>query len=260
MPETASTRTIVTFHPEVSCDVCERSLLRGEHADVFIDAGRQRTVCELCVPRASQAGWRRATGGVDGLELGEPRQRNGRGLLRRLRGSGRSERPERRASPAYESRAIDNVAAAAPAVPVPAFEPQAGDEAGEEVDSLEPFDSAPVVETDEQLDAADALERTPAELAAEVFNASEFPRRISGVAKSLGVPEVSIWSAEHHQAVVRILVAWELSWYRYEVDLTDEQPAARVIDQGSELSDLPREERLSNVFVDGTGRLVWTSV
>lgn len=255
MPEPASTRTIVTFHPEVSCDVCERSLLRGEEAETFMDAGRQRTVCELCAARATQAGWRRVSGSVDGVELPEPRQRNGRGLLRRLRGPARSERPERRSVPSYESRAIDNVAAAAPtAAPAAASEAHRGEEVGEEFDLARPLGAA------EFPDAVEPLERTPVELALDVFNVSEFPRRISGVAKSLGPPEVSIWSAEHHQAVVRILVVWELSWYRYEVDLTEEEPAARVIDQGSELGDLPREERLANISVDGAGRLAWTSV
>ena len=42
-----STRTIVTSRPDVACDVCERRLLRGEHADTFIAAGRRLTVCDL---------------------------------------------------------------------------------------------------------------------------------------------------------------------------------------------------------------------
>jgi hypothetical protein len=241
--ETA-TRTIVTFHPEVSCDVCGRSLLRGEQSETFMDSGRQRNVCELCAPRAAQAGWRRASGPVETIELPEARQRSTRALLRRLRGT-REEREERRPRPSYESRAIDNVAPASPAPP-----------------PVEPYDGE--VHDEEPLPAQEAAalpaEHSPVELAAELFNASEFPRRISGVARSLGVPEVSIWSAEHHPAVVRIVVAWELSWYRYEVDLTELEPGARVIDQGSELGDLPREERLGNAAVDESGHLVWTTV
>ncbi len=41
------------------------------------------------------------------------------------------------------------------------------------------------------------------EQAVEVFNAGEFPRRVAGVARSLGVPEVSVRSAEHLASVVR---------------------------------------------------------
>ncbi len=95
---------------------------------------------------------------------------------------------------------------------------------------------------------------TPLSEAASVFNGSEFPRRIAGVARSLGAPEVSIWAAEHHAEVVRILIAWELSWYRYEVDLTEQPPTARVLEQGSELTELPRTERLANAAVDRTAR------
>ena len=93
------------------------------------------------------------------------------------------------------------------------------------------------------------------EQAVAVFNASEFPRRIAGVARSLGAPEVSVASAEHLDSVVRIVVAWELSWYRYEVDLSEPGAAAAVIDQGTELSELAREERLGNAAADEAGML-----
>ena len=54
-----TTRTIVTSQPDVACDVCERRLLRGEHADVFVATDRRRLVCELCTPRAVHEGWLR---------------------------------------------------------------------------------------------------------------------------------------------------------------------------------------------------------
>ena len=41
------------------CDVCGRTLLRGEHAEVYIDGGVRRSVCELCKPRALNEGWLR---------------------------------------------------------------------------------------------------------------------------------------------------------------------------------------------------------
>ncbi|MDX6565625.1 MAG: hypothetical protein QOE10_1287 [Gaiellales bacterium] len=105
---------------------------------------------------------------------------------------------------------------------------------------------------------ADVELRSPAsypELALEVFNSSEFPRRIAGVARSLGTPVVSVRSAEHLASVVQIVVAWELSWYRYEVDLSEEPVQARVLAQGTELSELAREERAGNALVADTGAL-----
>jgi len=43
-------KAITTSHAVVSCDVCGRTLLRGEHADVFLHGGQRRMVCELCKP------------------------------------------------------------------------------------------------------------------------------------------------------------------------------------------------------------------
>src|SRR3712207_9097627 len=60
------------------------------------------------------------------------------------------------------------------------------------------------------------------ERAIEVFNGSEHPRTVAGVARSLGPPEVCVRTSESEPSVVAISVMWELSWYRYEVDLSDE--------------------------------------
>src|SRR5271170_6739066 len=83
-----ATRTIVTSHPDVPCDVCERRLLRGEHSDVFLVAGERRTVCELCAPRATHEGWLRETD-RNSLALSPLRPRRGRNLFDRLRQVGR---------------------------------------------------------------------------------------------------------------------------------------------------------------------------
>ena len=84
---------------------------------------------------------------------------------------------------------------------------------------------------------------------------ASIPRRVAGVARSLGAPGVSVRSAEHLGSVVSIVVAWELCWYRYEVDLDDEDAGARVLAQGTELSELPREDRLANAVADELGAL-----
>ncbi len=74
------------------------------------------------------------------------------------------------------------------------------------------------------------------ERALEVFNAGEHPRRVAGVARSLGEPSVTVRPVADSGSVVAIVVAWELCWYRYEVDLGDEAAGARVTAQGTELS------------------------
>src|SRR5207302_5060582 len=54
------------------------------------------------------------------------------------------------------------------------------------------------------------------------FNDSEHPRTVAGVARSLGLPIVSVSPAQDHPSVVRLVVAWELCWYRFEVGLADQ--------------------------------------
>jgi hypothetical protein len=91
--------------------------------------------------------------------------------------------------------------------------------------------------------------------AIEVFNAGEYPRRVAGLARSLGAPDVNIHPLEDSASVVAIVMAWELCWYRYVVDLDDHAPDARAHAQGTELAELPREDRLANAAVDDFGVL-----
>ncbi|MBA2349158.1 MAG: hypothetical protein H0V81_12770, partial [Solirubrobacterales bacterium] len=78
-------KSIATNAPVVSCDVCGRTLLRGENADVFLHAGSRRTVCELCTSRAMHEGWIRE--GLEGAMPGRMSERGSgaRSLLHRLR-------------------------------------------------------------------------------------------------------------------------------------------------------------------------------
>jgi len=94
--------------------------------------------------------------------------------------------------------------------------------------------------------------------AVTVFNASEFPRRVAGVTRSLGAPMVTVRSAEHLNSVVTIVVAWELCWYRYEVDLSEPVVEAQVTAQGTELAELAREDRAPNAAAADSGALVLT--
>jgi hypothetical protein len=56
-------------------------------------------------------------------------------------------------------------------------------------------------------------------------------------------------------SVVTIVVAWELSWYRYEVDLGNEAVGVRVTEQGAELSELDQADQTANAAADEGGRL-----
>jgi hypothetical protein len=91
--------------------------------------------------------------------------------------------------------------------------------------------------------------------AVELFNESEHRRTVSGVGRSLGLPEVSVLPSPARASLVNVVVSWELCWYRYEVDLSDDQPSVRVSDQGYELDELSLEERAPNASADEAGTL-----
>jgi hypothetical protein len=248
-------KSITTSRESVPCDVCGRTLLRGEHADPFIANGSRRMVCELCTARAANEGWIRE-GADNTLGVRRNGPRGGRSLLERLKprrdGAARevpvvpvrrvssnvariesAERVRGDAQPV--ALAADEVAVAEPA-PAPA-EPQLPREPRH----------VHAVPTNADLKMARAL---------DVFNLSAHPRRIAGVARSLGVPAVSVLPSETEGAIVSIVVGWELCWYRYEVDLADEAAGVRVTAQGGELSELTPAEQVPNAISDERGRLM----
>jgi hypothetical protein len=265
-----ATRTIVTAQPDVTCDVCERRLLRGEQPDVFLAAGRRRIVCELCAPRAAHEGWQRERD-TQSLDLPPMRPRRGRGLLERLRA-------RQVTRPAGEAVAGSPTPSSGerPSQPYDVFAEEAqpadrghpdgnghaemhahSDQAGYAAEHAHPEGYAQSeVEPVVGVNFAEAGSETAAlpddasiaymQEAIAVFNASEFPRRVAGVARSLGAPAVSVRSAEHLSSVVVIVVAWELCWYRYEIDLSEPVAQARMLAQGTELAELAREDRLAN--------------
>ncbi len=238
-----STRTIVTSQPDVACDVCERRLLRGEQPDAFIAAGRRLIVCELCVPRAVHEGWMRETD-TPAIELPPGRPRRGRTLLDRLWQVARA--------PAEQMPGAE--------APVEPYEQQVEARSEGAGSPARPGRTrgthAPPSPADADWLQPDGGEGSYAELAVAEFNASEFPRRVAGVARSLGPPEVTVRSAEHLSSVVVIVVAWELCWYRYEVDLSESPATVRVLEQGTELSELRHDDRHANALADDEGALV----
>jgi hypothetical protein len=232
----ARTRDIKTNQQDVSCDVCGRTLLRGERAESFLAGGERRQVCELCTARAQQEGWIRESG-ADELMLRSSRH-EGRGrLVDRLRA-----RRERAREVAAEMEAAEQAEPppGEPAAPSPPPRRAPGPEQPRRPRHVR------AVPTNADLKMQRAL---------DIFNASEHVRTVGGVARSLGAPAVAVRPLPDRPAVVRIAVMWELSWYRYEIDLSDEGSGVRREGHGAELSDLAPEEQVVNAAADDRGAL-----
>ncbi len=284
-------KTIVTFHPDVACAVCGRRLLRGERPDVFLSGGQRRMVCELCAPRATHEGWRRE---VDAQVAGPRSQRpaRSRSLLGRLRQLREPARASEGASPEAGRPGIDLQPLSADAgaatddwtgidkrwtgldeewagmsgeagAPAAQGEPQA---AGSDGWGDPAAMSAPAAEL-EGASNASSLETGPSgwsptragdakvRRALEVFNAGEPPRRVAGVTRALGAASVRAAPVSGADDVIAIVVAWELCWYRYEIDLTDEAAGVRIAAEGMELEELTVEDRVANAAADEHGEL-----
>src|SRR5947207_2371742 len=93
------------------------------------------------------------------------------------------------------------------------------------------------------------------ERALEVFNDSDHPRTIAGIARTLGAPWVHASPDGGAPSEVTIVVAWELSWYRYRVDLGDEHEPIVLVEKGDELGELEESRRAWNAVADDGGRL-----
>jgi hypothetical protein len=91
--------------------------------------------------------------------------------------------------------------------------------------------------------------------ALDLFNGSEHPRTIAGIARSLGAPSASALTSEASAAEVLLTVAWELSWYQFTVDLSDPREPVQLRAQGQELGELPDDARAWNLEADREGRL-----
>lgn len=258
-----ATRSIVTSQPDVACDVCGRRLLRGETPDTFLAGSELRTVCELCAPRAAQEGWRR---GSESEALGRrpPRGRRGVSLLDRLRTL--REPAQRRVAP--RERSADELFDVASGEQPAAYERDLylGAVAAERADAewmgaehageLElAVESLPAQQPVVEALPAGGVEDRGALRALEIFNHGEQPRRVAGVARSLGAPSVSVRPIAGSEGRYALVVAWELCWYRYEVHLEDELAGACMVEKGTELDELPSEDRLGNALADERGQL-----
>jgi hypothetical protein len=215
-----STKDIRTSVHHTICDVCGRTLLRGEHPDAYVAGGERRLVCDLCTSRAVHEGWVRegTVPDFDREATARDRRRSPLGWLRSRRGP-------------------DGVDVGAP------------------IDDTATPGYVVGVREPRHVRAVPASVEHKIASAIEAFNASDHARTIAGVARSLGSPSVSVRPIEGRPSIVSVVAAWELCWYRYEVDLSDDRSGVRLAAQGAELAELAQEEQEGNATADADGLL-----
>src|SRR4051812_21476666 len=158
-------------HDAVSCDVCGRTILKGERTEPYLAPGGQRKlVCELCTARADHEGWIRESAHGDMPAARRPREQR-RSLMGRLR-RGREE----------------------PVTPAAEPPPEGGEAAAEVYDDAQPH-PPPEPEPEppppprrpsrrkdpRHVRAVPTNAQVKVERALEVFNGSEHTRTISGI-------------------------------------------------------------------------------
>ncbi len=238
----------------MACDVCGRTILKGERTHAFLAPGGQRhSVCELCMPRAEHEGWIRESAHAD-LPVASRRAEPRRSLLGRMR----RRREEEVLAPSLnggsengEYRVVEE-----PVDPVTSAEWEQAPGA------LPPPTSARLREAiagrprdPRHVRAVPTNAQAKVERALELFNASHHSRTVAGLTRTLGAPFVRAAPDEASPSEVAVVVAWELSWYHYRIDLGDAQEAIVLVAKGTELGELDEPLREWNGSATPAGLL-----
>jgi hypothetical protein len=241
----APKKELKTDEEPVACDICGRTILKGERTEPFLaPGGRRRTVCELCIPRADHEGWIResAQNDVPATRARPPQRRS---FVGRLRGmlDNEPEAPEVEEEPPV----FDDEPRPAP--------PRERDRPREREREREPARAARARREARQVRAVPTTAQVKVDRALELFNASDHPRTIAGIARTLGAPSVHASPDTNAPSEVTIVVAWELSWYRYRIDLGDADEAILLLEKGDELAELEEPLREWNALAGDNGHL-----
>jgi hypothetical protein len=101
----------------------------------------------------------------------------------------------------------------------------------------------------------DPAAASPYERAVHRFNASEAGRTVSRLSRILGSPSASVGAAAGVPGLVRVTVAWDLSWYQWGVKTGEEPDGVFEIAKGGEVDQLDYAARQWNAKVSKDGKL-----
>ena len=258
--------------PFPTCAVCGRTILKGEHVHEYVNPNDQRLgVCVLCRSRAEASGWIPADQAGATRQAPPSRARPGDALRKRLeraasraRSSARGLRggaatmeaavrePEKPEASATRERAQPAQRRQRPAAEPPAKRQRA---ATKRQPKREPAAVATASKPRPRRGPQALMRR-----AVQRFNGSDEPRKVAGLIRSLGEPRVAVRPDASRQLAL-VTVAWELSWYQWEVSADGDGQPVREVAKGDEVSELADDARAWNAAVaeDGTLRLKSTS-
>jgi len=219
------------------CQVCGRRLLPGERPTDYVTRdGAEAIVCELCRPRAEAAGWLRPHEaealGTTGRERRRPRGQMLGGLLSRLpaatNGESRPDEEEEGTGGGGTRREWGRGGRSRPAPPPEAPPVELGDSSG-----------------------------TTLPEALRAFNASNHRRTVAGLSRTLGPPRASGLAVRASSGYpgARLTVAWELTWYQWEVGPGPRGPEVRESGKGETIDQLRAADRTWNLLVGSDGTL-----
>ena len=102
---------------------------------------------------------------------------------------------------------------------------------------------------------------TTLEEALVAFNDSNHRRTVAGLTRTLGSPRANGLAVEARSGHpgVRLTVAWELTWYQWEVGPGERGPEVRESGKGETIGQLRAVDRAWNLMVDSDGTLAQRS-
>lgn len=228
-------------------------MLAGERTRIFLTRDREeRQVCDLCVVRAESAGWIQRE--LAGAQV--PERRESGGAVRRLLGRARESAATLGGPGTEEDGAGEAPEPPASAETTTPTKPRRRRQAPKRpaASDAEPRAEEPPEPRPRRRSVPQKPERR-IRRAFESFNASEHRATVRSLIRSLGGPYVSAVTTAETPAEVKITVAWELSWYQYEVDLTAESEPVRELGRGQELDQLSAADQAWNAHAAEDGEL-----